>query len=269
MRATIGALLLVFTGSGAASAASVLFDFNDGPQYAPLPLDLTVGGVQAHFSATGQGFSIQNTAQVIGVLPSGFSGLGIVPSSVYPADLLISFPQTALTDLSILFAPQELALDTSATLRITAYRQGAAVGTSTTVADPPGTWPSGTLSFHWADTFDSVTIHYDKPPPGASENWGPIFVADNLLVTPALPGDVNGDGRVDLTDFGLLKAHFGEPGGRTQGDLDGNGHIDLSDFGQLKANFGASGAAVPEPSGWGLALLGAACGMWGLRRRAR
>ncbi len=88
-----------------ASGGTVLFDFNSGPQYAPLPLDLTVQGITAHFSATGQGFSIQDTAQVIGVLPTGFSGLGIVPSSVFPADLLVSFPQEQVTDFSIMVAP--------------------------------------------------------------------------------------------------------------------------------------------------------------------
>ena len=28
-----------------ASGATVLFDFNSGPQFTPLPLDLTVGGI--------------------------------------------------------------------------------------------------------------------------------------------------------------------------------------------------------------------------------
>ena len=76
--------VLVVCAPAIGRAAPVLFDFNNAPQFAPLPLDLTVGGVTAHFSATGQGFSIQNTAQVIGLLPAGFSGLGINPNSVQP-----------------------------------------------------------------------------------------------------------------------------------------------------------------------------------------
>ena len=36
---------------------------------------------------------------------------------------------------------------------------------------------------------------------------------------PELSGDANQDGRVDLQDFGVLKAHFGGPGGRGEGDL--------------------------------------------------
>ena len=130
-----------------ASGGTVLFDFNSGPQYAPLPLDLTVQGITAHFSATGQGFSIQDTAQVIGVLPTGFSGLGIVPSSVFPADLLVSFPQEQVTDFSIMVAPQELATDSTATLRVTAYMNGVFVGTNTSMGSEPFLWPSSTLSF--------------------------------------------------------------------------------------------------------------------------
>lgn len=173
---------LLFATCCAAFGGTILFDFDSGPQYSPLPLDLTVGGITAHFSATGQGFSIQNTAQVIGVLPAGFSGLGIAPSSVYAADLLVSFSQP-LSDFSILYAPQELACDSSATMRVTAYMDGTLVGTSTTVADPPGTWPAGTLAFSSLQGFNNVVVHYDSPPPTGGD-WGPIFVADNMSVTP-------------------------------------------------------------------------------------
>jgi len=48
-------------------------------------------------------------------------------------------------------------------------------------------------------------------------------------------------------------------GGGVQGDVNGDGKVDLTDFGILKANFGksaATGAPVPEPSTGLLALLG-------------
>ena len=55
---------------------------------------------------------------------------------------------------------------------------------------------------------------------------------------------------------------------QAEGDFDGNGTIDLSDFGALKANFGFSrpAAAVPEPSTWALGLVG---GFLGLLARSR
>jgi hypothetical protein len=88
------------------------------------------------------------------------------------------------------------------------------------------------------------------------------------------PGDANADGRVDLDDFGLLKANFGGTGLAIPGDLNFDGEIDLSDFGLLKANFGREPwppvqvQAVPEPAAWLLAALAAAGLALGLRRAA-
>ena len=65
-----------------------VIDFNTASIHTPLPLGLTVDGVTAYFSATCQGFSIQVTVQSIGILPAGFSGLGIAPNSLLLADLL-------------------------------------------------------------------------------------------------------------------------------------------------------------------------------------
>ncbi len=68
-----------------------------------------------------------------------------------------------------------------------------------------------------------------------------------------------------LVDFG------GSTGGTPPGDLNGDHKVDLTDFGILKANFGksgAAGAAVPEPSTLllaGLGLLGLAA-RWARRR---
>jgi hypothetical protein len=50
--------------------------------------------------------------------------------------------------------------------------------------------------------------------------------------------DFDGDGDIDLTDFGLLKANFGASTPRAPGDADHNGKVDLTDFGVLKASFG-------------------------------
>jgi hypothetical protein len=84
-----------------------------------------------------------------------------------------------------------------------------------------------------------------------------------------LSADFDGDGSVSLSDFGILKDHFGTNGGRTDGDANGDGRIDLTDFGVLKSSFGktfeptpstpaAAQTSVPEPSTWLLACLGGA-----------
>lgn len=89
------------------------------------------------------------------------------------------------------------------------------------------------------------------------------FVAGIALNTtaPFVQGDVDLDGRVDLVDFGILKAHFGKPGTLFQGDVNEDGSVNLSDYGVIKANFGQGAAVVPEPAtavlvGVSLLLLG-------------
>ena len=49
------------------------------------------------------------------------------------------------------------------------------------------------------------------------------------------PGDLDGDGDVDLDDFVILKNAFGVS---AAGDCDGDGDTDLDDFVILKNNFG-------------------------------
>jgi len=167
-----------------ANAQSVLFDFDSLPAHSGLPASYTVGGITASLSATGQGFSIQ-PADTMGFTPVGFAGNCISPNSVFAADLLVGF-STQLTSFSILYSPQELGCDDSATMRVTAYLGGAAVGTATATAANPGTWPSETLAFSSAQPFDSVVVHYDARPP-TCQDWGPIFLADNMQVTPVPP----------------------------------------------------------------------------------
>src|SRR5438034_10540500 len=98
------------------NAQDILFDFENATVPTSLPLQLIAGGLTAQLSATGQGFSIQ-PANTVGFTPVSFSGNCIYPNSVYPADLLVSF-SAPLTDFSILYAPQELACDSSATMRV-------------------------------------------------------------------------------------------------------------------------------------------------------
>ncbi len=171
---------------GPAGAQSVLFDFDNAPVHASLPLDLSAGGLTAHLSATGLGgYSIQ-PANTMGFTPAGFGGNCIYPNGIASADLNIGF-SGPLTNFSILYAPQELGCDSSATLRVTAYGNGVLVGTVTTNAtwNCPCTWPSQLLAFSSAQPFDSVVVHYDARP--ACQDYGTIFLADNMIVTPAPP----------------------------------------------------------------------------------
>jgi hypothetical protein len=55
-----------------------------------------------------------------------------------------------------------------------------------------------------------------------------------------VPGDANGDKKVDVSDLGILAANYGMTSGATlaQGDFNGDGAVDVSDLGILAANYG-------------------------------
>ena len=176
--------LLIFSSLCAPLSAQnvVLFDFDNAPLYSSLPVDVVAGGVSAHLSATGQGFSIQSTSSAP-VVPAGFSGRFVYPNSVSQADLMVSYSRT-VTAFSILYSPQELGCDDSARMRVTAYMNSTFVGTNTVTARFPGTWPTETLACAFPQGFNNVVIHYDAKPP-ACQDYGKIFLAENMRITLA------------------------------------------------------------------------------------
>jgi len=108
-----------------------------------------------------------------------------------------------------------------------------------------------------------------------------VYLPDRVRVAAALPGDADLDRTVDSEDFRLLYQHFGEAGaGWAEGDFDGDGQVSMADFQILERGFGLSGvsapaqwredvlaAAVPEPGGCGLVMLGVGAVL--RRRRGR
>ena len=180
-------LLFLVIQVSSAYAQSVLFDFDNAPIYTSLPLDQTAGGITAHLSAPSSGYSIQQ-ADVLGFTPPGFAGHIIYPNSIYLTDLYISFDQM-LTKFSIMYCCQELGCDDAATMRVTAYKSGTYVGTSTKTAANPGTWPVDSLKCSFPQGFDSVVIHYDSAPP-TCQDYGVIYLADNMRVTASTATEV-------------------------------------------------------------------------------
>jgi hypothetical protein len=173
------------------SPLSVAFDFDSAQAMRPFPLDTMVDGLSAHLTGTGQGYSLQ-VVGTVGIAPAGFSGQCIFPSSVFASDLIIDFSET-LADFSIMYAPQELACDASAIMRVTVYQNGVYVATNTTTAPVPGTYPTGTLTIAAPAGFNRAVVHYDSHG-GTCQDWGPIFLADNMIVTrrcvaPAVTAD--------------------------------------------------------------------------------
>jgi probable HAF family extracellular repeat protein len=106
---------------------------------------------------------------------------------------------------------------------------------------------SGLRTLH--EIFDFAGAGFSAVTPRDINDVGQILVGgfDNnatewrtVLLTPVgIPGDLNGDGRVDLADLGILLADFGcMPPAQCVGDIDRDGDTDLADLGILLANFG-------------------------------
>ena len=79
---------------------------------------------------------------------------------------------------------------------------------------------------------------------GSAPEWNQVFHDPcNTNMYPLhveIPGDLDGDGDVDLADLAQLLAHYGMSEGATyeDGDLDGDGDVDLSDLAELLAHYG-------------------------------
>ena len=113
--------------------------------------------------------------------------------------------------------------------------------------------------------------------PTQTTHWMGFRVVEFVVVTD-VPGDVDGDGNVDLTDMGLFEAQFGQSGlplppGANSPDLDKDGDVDLDDLVFIRDNFGyvsppspSASAATPEPATMTVLALG---GLMVLRRRRK
>ena len=108
-----------------------------------------------------------------------------------------------------------------------------------------------------------------------------IYTGDDTpfaATVTAVPGDVDGDGNVDLADVGFFEAQFGQSGlplppGANSADLDADGDVDLDDLVFIRDNYGfvspaapSASSATPEPATMTLLALG---GMLVPRRRRR
>ena len=92
-----------------------------------------------------------------------------------------------------------------------------------------------TVYLRWTmGTTDNSTTY-----PGWNIDDVEIWAVD---LAPPCPGDLDGDGDVDLADLSQLLAHYGMTSGAVyeDGDIDGDGDVDLSDLSALLAVYGTT-----------------------------
>ena len=126
--------------------------------------------------------------------------------------------------------------------------------------------------------------YYRKASQGGFELWGAEgadaeghlnhlrylgeWLDDLGLGAALLPGDYNGDGDVDITDFSPWRDTYGQTGVGLAADGNGDGVIDAADYTVWRdaADAGAA-TAVPEASAIGVALVAATAISFGQRSR--
>jgi hypothetical protein len=117
----------------------------------------------------------------------------------------------------------------------------------------------------WVAQGDQLSTGFDAARffPLATVTLPTIFAANQgLSLAPAcIPGDTNGDGRVDIDDLNAVRNNFGAMGG-DDGSLAGDafpfdGQVNIDDLNAVRNNFGSVAAAVPEAATWILTVIGA------------
>jgi hypothetical protein len=82
-------------------------------------------------------------------------------------------------------------------------------------------------------------------PDGGYGNIAELQFFGHPAVPPRVPGDANGDSKVDFSDLLILAQHYGVRTGATfgQGDFTGDGAVDFSDLLILAQHYGSSAAS--------------------------
>ena len=82
-----------------------------------------------------------------------------------------------------------------------------------------------------------------------SNSYSVAVGVEMWLLTPAIPGDANEDGRVDVNDLTIVLSHFGQTGASwTTGDFVGDGTVDVNDLTTVLSHFGQSAGVRPPPA---------------------
>jgi outer membrane protein assembly factor BamB len=132
--------------------------------------------------------------------------------------------------------------DFAENFNVTLYANSTVIGTVTNFMLAGGS--TGTITFVWnTSTFSlsNYTINaYASPVPGETSTGDNILTGGIVAVT--IPGDLNGDFKVNLQDLVILAKAYGippiRPLGNPNADIDGNGIVGLSDLVILAQHYG-------------------------------
>ena len=164
--------------------------------------------------------------------------LGVIPSTTDTASIA-----KGINDEGQIVGYEYATAISAATAFLSGTTSGSAVALSSLVSNTNGwTLEQATAIDNTGDIVGGMTNAYN--------------VSDAFFLTnPLLPGDANGDGKVDINDLTIVLSHFGQTGQVwSTGDFTGDGKVDINDLTIVLSHFGetegaAAGnvSAVPEP----------------------
>jgi hypothetical protein len=101
----------------------------------------------------------------------------------------------------------------------------------------------GKPSFNGGDTNERAyaLIRAFYTPPGTSRDDGSSRAGFRLIASdasPIIPGDLDGNGKVDIFDYNLLLTNFDKQGRNVVGDINRDGTVNMADYDILIGNFG-------------------------------
>lgn len=167
--------------------------------------------------------------------PSGTGDNCANPTDTTNPVVSITSPASGTT-LTTTTTIQATATDNTAVTKVEFYVDGALKGTDTTASTgssysyalDPSTLANGTHSL--------TAKAYDAAGNTATSNAVSISVGS----APApIPGDINGDGKVDYLDLSALAGKYGQSGSNLgSADINGDGHVNFLDFSLLASHYG-------------------------------
>jgi pimeloyl-ACP methyl ester carboxylesterase len=158
--------------------------------------------------------------------------------------LAVTYPKTVLAQTYQM--PVNVTLENQGSfaenMNVTIYANTTIIGEQAIENMPNGTWT--TLTFIWNTTgYDrgNYTISaYAEPAPSETYIADNTYTAGTLTVT--IPGDVNGDRKVDATDLNDLKTAYGStcglPTWNSNCDINGDNRVDVLDLFLQSKNYG-------------------------------
>lgn len=102
----------------------------------------------------------------------------------------------------------------------------------------------GTYTFSLTNAMANVITELNAPPAFSPvtgvQTWDLTGASFSLSVEAGIPGDLDGDGCVDLADLATLLSNYGTQQGATyeMGDIDGDGDVDVADLAELLSHYG-------------------------------